>query len=282
MRNKPFQNLEPGTGATDDLSLRVSVAALVRLLVKHAHEDRLLLALERRATLHTTPNGDVVAIKSQPFGGALRIHELAPLQNLIGDFHFDSEQSHEERDFRLFIRPSAWGALRAFCVEHLTQPNDPVLESDPTRELAEEIEETLEIQLKRDQYILQAVGMLVEDEPSATENISARGYPTTRIYRIFEARILDSVLASAMLNNNENCSDQDLQELALQEFQKGGQGTANAVLTLPWNEITSLYLATPFEARNSPVWFHGHQLDETVAAVLEDVSVPKYRRVEES
>src|SRR5215211_4754723 len=122
MRDKPFQNLEPGTGATDDLSLRVSVAALVRLLVKHAHEDRLLLALERRATLHTTPSGDVVEIKSQPFGGALRIHEVAPLQNLIGEFHFDSEESRSERDFRIFIRPSAWEAVRAFCLERLTQP----------------------------------------------------------------------------------------------------------------------------------------------------------------
>ena len=281
MRPKPFQTLAPGLGATDELSLRVSVAALVRLLFEHPYKDGLLLALERRATLHTTPNGDVVEIKSQPFGGALRIHDIRPLQALIGDFHFDSEESRSERDFRIFIRPSAWKTLQAFCVAHLTQPNDSVLESDPTRELSEELADTLGIGLKRDQYVFQALATLVEDEPSATENLSARGYPTVRIYRIFEARILDSSLASALVRNSETCSDQDLHALVSQDVQKGRHGRANAVLAVPLKEVTSFYLATSWEARNRPVWFQGHQLDETVAAVLENVSVPKYRRVEE-
>jgi hypothetical protein len=272
---------DPGIGATDELSLRVSVAALVRVLFEDPHNGDLMLALERRATLHTTPTGQVFEIKSQPFGGALRIQEIEPLQNLIGDFRFDSEGSRSVRDFRIFIRPSAWEALRAFCVGQLLQPNDPVLESDPTRELAEEVADTLGINLKRDQYVFHAVGTLVEDEPSATDNISARGYPTARIYRIFEARILDSSLASVMIKNSKDCSDQYLKELALQDFHKDRHGTANAVVTLPWKEINAFYLTTPLEERNKPIWFHSHQLDETVAAVLEGVSVPKYRSVEE-
>ena len=272
---------DPGIGATNELSLRVSVAALVRVLFEHPQSGDLLLALERRATVHKTPTSEVVEIKSQPFGGALNIHEIGPLQNLIGDFRFDGEGSRSERDFRIFIRASAWEALRAFCLGHLLQPNDPVLESDPTRELVEEVADTLGINLKRDQYILHAVETLVEDEPSPTDNISARGYPTVRIYRIFEARLLDSSLASAMIKNSESCSDQYLQGLALQDFRRGGYGTANAVLILPGKEINAYYVATPLESRNRPIWFQGHQLDETVAAVLEGVSVPKYRSVEE-
>ena len=42
---------EIGVGATDELSLRVSVATLVRVLFKNPSDDELLLALERKATL---------------------------------------------------------------------------------------------------------------------------------------------------------------------------------------------------------------------------------------
>jgi hypothetical protein len=276
MTSKPYSS-EIGIGATDELSLRVSVAVLVRVLFEDPDDRDLMLALERRATLHKISTGQVVEVKSQPFGGALRIHKLEPLQNLIGDFHFDSAESRLEQDFRIFIRPSTWETLRTFCVAHLTQANDSVLESDPTRELAEEIDDTLGISLKRDQYVFHAVGTLVEDEPSATENVSARGYPTARIYRIFEAHILDPSLISALLGNSETCSDHAIRERALDHSQNGRPGRVNAVLTLPFKELTAFYLATPLEARNIPSWFQDHQLDETVAAVLEDVSVPKYR-----
>ena len=38
-------------GATDELSLRVSVATLVRVLFEHPKNGDLMLALERKATL---------------------------------------------------------------------------------------------------------------------------------------------------------------------------------------------------------------------------------------
>jgi hypothetical protein len=136
----------------------------------------------------------------------------------------------------------------------------------------------LKISLKTDQYILQAIGTIVEDDLSMTENFYG-GYPTARIYRIFEARILDRSLSSAMRRISENYTDENLRESARLDSRNGGHGRANAVLTLPSEQIHAAYRSVPLEKRNTPIWFHGHQLDETVAAVLEDVSVPKYRRI---
>src|SRR5262245_56512931 len=118
-------------GSTEDLSLRVSVATLVRVLFKNLGNDELMLALERKATLQETENGRMVEVKSQPFGGAIRILDLDAVRDLIGDFHLDSEHSRAERDFRIFIRPSDWSVTREFCLHHLTRDNDPILETNP-------------------------------------------------------------------------------------------------------------------------------------------------------
>ncbi len=262
-----------GIGATDELSLRVSVAALVRVLFVHPGDGTLMLALERKATRLEEDDRQFVDVKAQPFGGALRFHDLRLLQDLIGNFHFDSEASHDERDLRLFIRPSDWKAVRDFCLEHFKDADAAVFESDPRRELSEEFAESLKINLKSEQYIMKPLGTVIENEPSPTENIHARGYPTARLYRIFEARILDSALASALLMNSESWADQALSKVAFENL----SGRANAVLALPFKEINAFYGSTPPAARNKPVFFRDHQLDETVAAVLEGVLVPKYR-----
>ena len=119
-------------GATDDLSLRVSVATLVRVLFKSPDSDELMLALERRAILRRPASERAVRVKSQPFGGAIRIFDLGAMYDVLGDFHFDSERSRAEQDFRIFIRPSAWSALQEFCLEHIGRENDPILETSPT------------------------------------------------------------------------------------------------------------------------------------------------------
>lgn len=269
---------EIGIGATDELSLRVSVGALARVLFEHPRPGDLMLALERKATLCEDARRGV-EVKSQPFGGALRLHEIEPLQNLIGSFHFDSEESRSDQDFRIFIRPSDWGAVQEFCLECFGRPNNSVLETDPTRELTEEFTDTLGIQLEPDQYSYRAVGTIVEDIPSPTKNAHSRGHATARIYRIFEVHIIDPSLASAIVKNNESCSNHHLRELALQDSRNGGLGRANALLTLPLKEISAAYTAISAEARNKPISFHGHALDETVAAVLDDVTVFKYRRL---
>jgi hypothetical protein len=89
-------------GATDELSLRVSVATLVRVLFRNPNNDELMLALERRATLRQPEGEGAVRIKSQPFGGAIRIFDLRAVRDVLGDFHFDSERSRAEQDFRIF------------------------------------------------------------------------------------------------------------------------------------------------------------------------------------
>jgi len=275
---KPNQH-EIGVAATKELSLRVSVATLVRVVFKHPGNNEWMLALERKATLHETGNGHVIEIKSQPFGGAIRILDLKRMRALIGDYHFDSEHSRSEQDFRIFIRPSDWSAVREFCMEHLNHVDDPVLETDPARELVEEFADALTINLKPEQYVSRPVAIVVEEDPAPTNNTHASGHLTARVYRIFEARMLDSSLSHAMLTNSEGHSNHDLHELALEDARDGGKGRANAMFALPLKLISNAYLAMLPEARNSPISFEDNQLDETVAAILEGVSVPKYQRL---
>jgi hypothetical protein len=268
-----------GIGATKELSLRVSVATLVRVLFDNPSNGTLMLALERKATLLEGENGRIVEVKSQPFGGAIRIRDLGTLRDLISDFRFDSERSRSERDFRIFIRPSDWEAVREFCTQHLTQVGAPILETDPTRELAEELADALKISLEPDQYIHKPVATVIEDNPIPTENIHAEGSLTARVYRVFEATISDPSLALAMITNSESFSDEDLQELVWRDAQNGGKGRANAILALPMKHISSYYLALSPKERNVPVLFEKDRLDETVAAVLEGIPVPKYQRL---
>ena len=164
-------------------------------------------------------------------------------------------------------------------MEHLNHVDDPVLETDPARELSEEFADALTINLKPEQYVSRPVAIVVEEDPAPTENIHARGYLTSRVYRVFEARILDSSLSRGMLTNSQSYSNQDLQKLGLEDSRKGRDGRANAMLTLPWNLIRDSYLAISPQARNAPISFQGNQLDESVAAILEGVTVPKYQRL---
>jgi len=277
MTSKSTGKLDVGIGATDQLSLRVSVATLVRVVFEHPTDGDLMLALERKATLLNAESGNAVEVITQPFGGAIRIPDPRMLRDLIGNFHFDSEESRFEQDFRIFIRPADWETVQGFCLQHLTNSDDPVLETDPSRELAEEFADALKINLKPDQYTCKPVGADVEDNPAPTQNIDTSGYLTVRVYRIFEARILDSSLSHAMLSNSENHSNQKLREFALEDARKGGKGRANAILTLPMERLRDKYLAMSPEARNAPILFRTNRLDETVAAVLEGVTVPKYR-----
>ena len=268
-------NHNPGIGATPDLSLRVSVATLVRVVFKHPVKGEWMLALERQATLRENK----VEVKSQPFGGAIRILDLEAIHDLIGDFHFDSERSCTEQDFRLFIRPSSWSVLREFCIQRLSRDNDPILETDPTRELVEEFADALMINLQPEQYASKPVATVVENEASPTENVHAKGIHTVRVYRIFETTITSSALAHVLLKNSESLSHKRICELVLEDARNGGKGRANAVLALPLKAITDIYLALSLKERNSPFFFEENRFDETVPAVLEGVTLLKYQRL---
>ncbi len=265
----------PGIKATEELSLRVSVATLVRVVFKHPVSDEWMLVLERKATLNET----IVEVKSQPFGGAIRILDIDAIHDLIGDFHFDSERSRVEQDFRLFIRPLRWALLRDFCIQHLNRMSDPVLETDPARELAEEFEETLKVNLIPNQYELKPTGMVLEDKPTPTENVHSPASPTVRVYRIFEAVITDPSLITTVMKNSEDISNKALEELALADKEKGRKGWANSVLYLPLKSIKVGNFARSPKKSHAPILIEGNWLDEAVLAALEGITIPKYQRL---
>ena len=266
-------------GATDELSLRVSVATLVRVLFKDPDNDELMLALERRATLRQPEGERAVRVKSQPFGGAIRIFGIRALYDVLGDFHFDSARSRAEQDFRIFIRPSAWSSLQEFCLEHIGLDKDLILETSPTRELVEEFAETLGIDLRPEQYVCRPVTTVVENRATSTENIYASGTPTVRVYRIYEASITDVLLTHVMLKRSVGLSHRSLCELAIADAQRGGKGKVNAVLALPWERVQGNYRAMLPAERDRPIMFEENTLDPTVAAILEEIFVPRYQSV---
>ncbi len=261
---------------TEGLSLRVSVATLVRVLFDHPQTGETMLALERKASATTGAGQPSGRVWAQPFGGGIQFHSLEPLQDLIGHFEFDSERSRAENDFRILIRPAAWPAVRQFCLEQFQAPN-PVLDSDPARELEEEFADALAVQLEPSQYTQRPLGIVAEDTPAPTGNRRALGVNTVRLYRIFEARLIDSNLAQTLLTNSESHSDADLHTLALADLGRGGRGRANAGLALPLPPVTNAYLRLSPEARLQPLHFNDHQLDVTVTAILPGVLAPIYQ-----
>jgi hypothetical protein len=265
------------TGPTEELSLRVSVATLVRVVFQDPRDGRLMLALERKATLHPDGEGGRVLIKSQPFGGAIRIKNLARFRDSVGDFRFDSERSRSERDFRIFIPPSDWEAVRAFCLGQFANEDDSILETTPKRELEEELADTLGIALKPEQYSCKPLKTMVENNPAATDNVHARGHATVRVYRVFEARILDPALGRLISEESEQLSNQSLRERARGNARKGGKGWANAVLVLPMEAVMAFYRALPLKSLDAPVHLGENILDSNVCAILDGIAAPKYR-----
>ncbi len=269
---------EIGVGATDELSLRVSVAALVRVQFDCPEDGRTMLALERTATLREIGGRPEVTVRAKPFGGAVRLTNLQALHGLIGYFQYDSERSRRERDFRIQIKPASWEKVKDICQEHLEEPEKGILDSSPERELAEEFEDALNVRITPDQYHLKPLGMIVEDLPSETDNVRAEGLPTVRIYYAFEAWIEAREIIMMLLANNRRYSDEDLQKMAWKDFWQGGRGRANAILALGLDLLKDEYLSIPTDRRGGPIRVGGHQLDGNVLPILEDVDQLKFQR----
>jgi hypothetical protein len=272
-----LQNI--GVGSTVELSLRVSVATLTRVTFPRPGDGGLMLALEHKATWRTDSDDSRIVVMAQPFGGAIRILKGTQLLTIIESFRFDSERSRAEQDFRIVIRPSDWGKLRDFCLREFEKGEESDLEFDPVRELVEEFDDALGVELRPDQYVLKAAGTLLENEPANTGNVHAAGIPTVRIYRLFEARIVDPVLGRLMLVNSEAHSSAVLRSLALADVREGGRGRANAVYITSMQRLRDAYLAISPEKRGKPVPFEGVILNGNVPAVLVDIFVPEYQIV---
>jgi hypothetical protein len=153
-----------------------------------------------------------------------------------------------------------------------------VLDSSPQRELEEEFADTMDFIITPDQYLMKPVGIVIENIPDRTESVRAAGSPTVRIFGVFEIRIADRLLVDAILANNKKYLDEDLQELAWQDFNSGGGGRANAVLTVALDQLTKAYTAMSPEERIKPIRYKGHLLGGNVPAILEGIEVSKYQR----
>jgi hypothetical protein len=268
-------------GATRTLSMRVSVATLVRVLLPHPENGERMLALERKAIGKPGRSENAVDVTVQPFGGAVRLVNPQAVHERTGDFQFDSARSMIERDFRIFIEPARWPNLRDFVLDQFIQGDEGVLDASPERELAEEFFDALKVQLAGEDYTWRAAGSVLEDQPAATDNPRAAGQATVRIYRVFEAHLTKPGLCEALLGNSAGVSKRDLVAQALMDMHSGGWGRANGVLVLPLKAVRDFYEAMPLAARGQSAWYGEHRLEATVAAVVDGVAVPQYQKVTE-
>ncbi len=258
--------------------LRASVATYNQVIFPHPEEGTMMLALERKATV--LKDGSV-SVESQPFGGGIRILNPAPLQKIIGKIQFDSERSRQEQDFRILIPPSKWEQIKEYTLHHLEldDEDDIELEAGPDRELTEEFMDTINVRLNAGQYKVERLGFVIENSPVQSKNDYSRGQLTVHLYRVFRVEIVDPILCKIMFGISQLYSDQDLRELALRDFEHGGLGRANTILTLPLNTVREAYLALPPAERYKTIVIEDHELDESILAILEGIEVPQYQRV---
>ena len=258
--------------------LRASVATYNQVIFPHPEDGTMMLALERKATV--LKDGSV-NVESQPFGGGIRILNPAPLQKIIGTIQFDSERSRQEQDFRILIPPSKWERIKEYTLHHLEldDEDDIELESGPDRELTEEFMDTINVKLNPGQYKVQPLGFVIENSPVQSKNDYSRGQLTVHIYRVFRVEVIDPILCRIMFGISQLYSDQDLRDLALQDFEHGGQGRANTILTLPLNMVRDAYLSLPPQERYKKIVIDDHELDESILAILDGIDVPQYQRV---
>ena len=268
---------EIGIGATKKLNIRVSVGVLIRILFVNPETGCQMLALERTATLLANKGKPQVVVKAKPFGGGVRLTNPQKLKDLIDDFHYDSERSHQLGDFRIQINPASWKIIKKICMEHFQETETGILDSNPEYELAEEFEDSLKIKLTPNQYNLKRQELIIENRPGETQNIHAQGLLTLRIYYLFEAIIKDPEIIRMMVRSSRGYSDEDLQKMALEDAKHGGKGRANAILILDLNQVKNTYNSIPVKRRNEPVRIEEHQLDGNVAAILGEINHSKYQ-----
>ena len=278
MPSRHFEKFNPGVGATNELSLRVSVATLVRVIFENPENGGLMLALERKATFLAAENR--VRVNAQPFGGTIHINDL---DSVTG--------AHRRLSLRQRALPRRAGFSDPDPARRLDYPErflpgatpasggSGARSSSPVRELEEEFQDALGLSTRPGQYQLDFLWTLVENEPEPTGNIQAEGQPTVRIYRVFEARLADPALTQAISLNSQRCSDQDLRDLAMEDLRKGGRGWANAVLALPLESLHQLYRSLSPARRNSAISFGEINLEESVPALLNGITVPRFQSV---
>jgi hypothetical protein len=268
-----------GVGPTEDLALRVSAAALARVIFTHPDDGTRMLALEHKAYVSRGGQPQRTVVKAQPFGGAVRIIHRDRFAEVVGGFNFDSERSRVEQDFRIFIQPSRFSALQEYAAGSAGSTPMTDLEISPSRELEEEFEDTLAIALSPAVYTTVPAGIILQRHPAPTSNLRALGKPTARIYWVYEITLKDPELGRQMLDNSQAHSGRQLGNMAEDRHRSGARGRANAVLVAPLDAIRQAYVALDPDQRGEPIPFEDTILAGNVAAILDGVLVPRYERI---
>jgi len=250
-----------------DRLLRVSAAAVCRVIFPHPHTSATQLVLERRITHGETAN----RVLAQPFGGALRILDPDGLRAAVGNFTYDSIRSSDEQDLRILIQPNDWEMVKGFILAQMQSKQPDVIETDPCRELEEEFVESVGIRLLPEHYTYRPVGISVQDRPTPTTNPRLPGASTTRIYRVFEVAILDASVCGAVLKKSQRYTDEDLLALAEALAAHEGKGRVNGALVIPFEDVRNAYQRSSPHSSFQPLSIHGHTLDSSTAVLFEDL-----------
>jgi hypothetical protein len=219
-----------------------------------------------------------VRVITKPFGGGVRILNPEWLRTEVGDFNFDSLRTREENDFRIFINPKHWDRLTQFCRVHLITQGE-ILESSPRRELVEEFHDALNYELLQDQYHLEWSKLVVEAKPARTGNPRSMGSLTSRIYSVHKMHILDLQLIMGLIENSIDKSDQELREIAEEDYLGGGKGRANAASVLDYAQFINVYKNISEADQGEPAHLFGHDFDGNTLAILDEVESKKYSRL---
>jgi hypothetical protein len=259
--------------------LLICVSTLNRVMFADPSGGGQMLALERKATLLGDAAQKHVWVRAQPFGRAVRILDLEEVSKLC-EWRFDSPRSQIQQDFRILISPSCWPTLREFCLIHLANLEDQVLEAEPQRGVSEALSRVLQVDLTPEQYRIRPAGFVIQNFPSPSENGNASGYFTFHIYRIFVITIVDEKVIFK-LQDSSSVRDADLQLQALEDAENEGEGSAHAALTLPVERVIEAYMAAPPEDRYATIRIDGCTIDPSTAAILPEVHIPQYERIED-
>ena len=268
----------PGIGATSSLSLRVSMANLVSIVLVDPRDQRAKLVLERTATVYKKQDDYGVEVRAKPFGGSACIQDPVQLQVEIGDFNFDSLLSKEESDLRIFIDPGQWEKFKQLCCWNLEQDRS-ILELSPERELLEEFMDIFGVEIDPSQFYLNWVRLLAEDQPVQTSNLRSKGSKTARIYSIHEMKVDDPDLKSRLMENSTGISDLELQLAAESDYMRGGKGRANAALVLDYLHLVNAYINLPRLVTAGYTWLWGHNIENNVLAMLNEIRPINYQEI---
>jgi hypothetical protein len=261
--------VEPGVGATAEFSLRVSTAVLGRVHLKHPATGEEMLVLERKCSAEIKDNGELKTILNcQPLGGASVLKNPQALAVLIDGFNYDTEKSKKEGDFRIQARPADWPRIRDFCVENFSNPALGAVEVGIQRELQEELQEALSIDVNPAAYKSRNTGIVIQQEAAQSERLGVSGAPTCRVFNVHDVEITDEALIRALLHSSASVSNEYLITAAHEKAAASPkhQAKVTAMLTLPRAEVEAAF-AQANDASQS-VKLRGYKLIATVGASL--------------